>query len=224
MRDGGTCGWKCRGRSIRWELAHEQDLAHRGRRMMSGGRTIRLGILPEAWLANARERPVEFRRRVIIAIILFVVAQHFLWGILDDIQTPYEPHFSAWVAGFGMLLNFVLNIVLMEYMIENISSTASGGVRIGLRAGFWMFYMLALMISFIVYVQGHSSFGIVMHVMLDSADGTAYSASVPPVADMYIDTITFGTIGALAGAALGYLLAKLADGVKRILKRRSSGQ
>ena len=190
---------------------------------MFGGHTSQLGMLQGAGAVGAGDRPVRFRRRVIIAIMLFVVAQHFLLGILDEIQMPYEPHSSASLAVLYFLLNFALNALFTYCMIENLSSAAPRGIRDGLSAGCWMFYALAFMASFMVYIQDRSSLGIVMHVVLDSADGTAYSASVPPVLDLYILTMTFGTIGALVGAALGYLLAKLADGIKRILKRQSNG-
>ena len=192
----------------------KKNLALRSRHMMLGGRTGQLGMLPEAWFTG----DVQLRRWAIIAIVLFATIQHFLWSSLDEMW--HEPHYFVFVYLLVYLLNLYFNMGFMYCLLENLSSTVSRGVRTGLRAGSLVFYLFALMLSFAIGLIGdYSYFGLTTHIMFGRVDGMVNSMG-SPIADMYIITTALGSIGALAGALLGYLSDKLADGVRKICGRQ----
>ena len=191
------------------------SLVYLSTRLVVGIRKICLGtlLLPGAWFTG----DVQLRRWAIIAIALFATIQHFLWGSLDEMT--HEPHYFVFVN----LLNLYLNMGFMYCLLENLSSTVSRGVRIGLRAGSLVFYLFALMLSLAIDLTGdYSCFGLIMHIMFGSADRIADSMR-SPIADMYIITTTLGSFGALVGALLGYLFDKLVDGVRKICKWQLGG-
>lgn len=202
-----------------------------GKRMMPGGRTGQLGMLPKAWpsidLAQLKrwmfkeihifgiedfhiegERLVQLRHWAVIAIAPLATAQCVLWVH----EVPYVEFLSV--------LAFALNPVFTYCMVENLSSTASRGVRIGLCVGCWAVYPVALLYALNSLSNvGLSVIGPAMYIMFGSSDGAYSDVWETAVGFAYIYTTSWCSIGALAGGLLGYLLAKLVAGVKKLLKR-----
>ena len=190
------------------------SLVYLSTRLVLSIRKICLGtlLLPKAWFTG----DVQLRRWVIIAIALFAAIQHFLWGSLDDL--PHDLYYF-----FIDLLNLSLSVGFTYCLLENLGSATSRGVRTGLRVGCWIFYLLVLMLSVDNRpTKDYSAFDFTMHIMFSRVDGTA-DIMGSPIADMYITTTALCSIGALAGALLGYLSDKLVDGVRKICKRLLGG-
>ena len=199
MKGGGICG--CRG-LVNGNRRSKENLAPHGKDMMLGGRTSQLGMLPGAGRSNENSRLVQLRRWAIIVIMLFVIVQSLLWESLH--KMPHTAlHITAWWA-------FILNPLFTYCMIENLSYTASCGVRTGLRLGCWVVYPVVLMYSPIAAYDGFSP-SLMMRVIFGSVDGMVTVVEVP-AADIYIMVMSLCSVGALAGGLLSYLLAKLVSG------------
>ena len=193
----------------------KRALVLHGKHMVFGRQANQIGMLQEVRPANESYHRMQFRRWVIIAIVLFVTVQSLLWASLDEMAH----------AAYLSTLAFVLNPVFTYCMIGNLSFTASRNVRIGLCTGCWIVYPVGFMFILIDSsgMGGDSTIGLAMHVMFDKAGGIL-SGMESPVIRLYIVTTALCSIGALAGALLCYLSDKLADGVRKVCKRQLGSQ
>ena len=186
-------------------------MAPRGRCVALGGRAGQLGMLPGADESGHR---TQFRRWVIVAIALLVAVQSLLWASLDGMAH----------AAYLSTLAVALNPVFTYCMIENFGSAASRSVRIGLRVGCWVVYPVAFMFILIDSsgMGGSSTIDIAMHIMFNSIDGTS-GRMESSAARLYIVTTASCSLGALVGALLGHLSARLAAGVRESRRQRPGG-
>ena len=189
----------------------KKTLVPHSKYMLLGRWVGQLGLLPKARLASDG-RLVQLRRRVIIAIVLFVAIQSFFWANI------YEMPYTTYL----LVLAIVLNPVFTYCMIENLSSTAPHGIRDGLCAGCWVFYLLVVA-PLNIGLPMDFSLALMMHIMFSNLDGT-FNDMVVPSAFLYIGTTILCSFGALVGAVLGYLLAKLVAGARKICKWQLGSQ